>query len=85
MYANVTIKLPAQKAIFVPISAIYRQTGTGEDYIFTVINNIVHKNPVKRIATLKDKIAVKGLKVNQEIITLGKNKVHEGSKVTIKN
>ena len=85
MYANVSIKLPEQKAIFVPISAIYRQAGTGEDYIFTVINNIVHKNPVKRIATLKDKVAVKGLKINQEIITLGKNKVHEGSKVTIKN
>ena len=85
MYANVSIKLPEEKAIFVPISAIYRQAGTGEDYIFTVTNNIVHKNLINRIATLKDKVAVSGLKINQEIITLGKNKVHEGSKVKIKN
>ena len=85
MYANVSIKLPEQKVIFVPISAIYRQAGTGEDYIFTVTNNIVHKNLVNRTATLKGEVAVNGLTVNQEIITLGKNKVHEGSKVTIKN
>ena len=85
MYANVSIKLPEEKAIFVPISAILRQAGTGEDYIFTVVNNIVHKNPVNRLTTIKDKVAVSGLKTNQEIVTLGKNKVHEGSKVTIKN
>jgi len=85
MYANVSIKLPEEKAIFVPISAIYRQAGTGEDYIFTVTNNIVHKNPLNRITTIKDKVAVNGLKINQEIVTLGKNKIHEGSKVIIKN
>lgn len=85
MYANVSIKLPEEKAIFVPISSIYRQAGTGNDYIFTVNRNIVHQNSINRITTINDKVAVTGLNINQEIITLGKNKVHEGSKVTIKN
>ena len=85
MYANVSIKLPQEKAIFVPISAILRQAGTGNDYIFTVKNNKVIKNPVKRITTLEEKVAVSGLKINSEIVTLGKNKIHDGSIVTIKN
>ncbi|MBE9466995.1 MAG: efflux RND transporter periplasmic adaptor subunit [Bacteroidetes bacterium] len=85
MYANVSIKLPQEKAIFVPISAILRQAGTGNDYVFTVKNNKVIKNPVKRITTLEEKVAVSGLKINSEIVTLGKNKIHDGSTVTIKN
>lgn len=84
MYANVEIKLPEEKAIFIPLNSINRLSGTGIDFVFTVEKNIVHKKSIKRISNIGDKVAVEGLTKNQQIITLGKNKVDEGIKVRIK-
>jgi len=86
MYANVEIKLPETEDIFVPLNSIYRQPGTGNEYIFVIQkNNKVTRKPVKKGYNKGDSLTVKGLKPNQQIVVDGKNKLNEGDKVIVDN
>ena len=84
MYAKVIIELPKITAIFVTNEAIYRQPGTGSDYIFMVEGNSVTKIPVKRLYTVEELVAVDGIKPNETIVVAGKNKLRDGMEVEIK-
>ena len=84
MYAKVLIELPKITAIFVTNEAIYRQPGTGNDYIFMVKGNSVTKIPVKRLYTVEELVAVDGIKPNETIVVAGKNKLRDGMEVEIK-
>lgn len=83
MYARVNLILPEQEAVFVPLEAIYRQTGTGNDYVFRIENNKAQRLPVKRIYNLNDQVAVTGIDSGISIAIAGKNKLKEGSVVKI--
>lgn len=85
MYAKVKIKLPEEKAVFVPIESIYRQPGTGNDYVFVVEKNIVKRIPVTRKYTLNDLVAVDGIIAETTIAVGGKSKLVDGFKVVIKD
>ena len=84
MYSKVKIKLPKEKAVFVPIESIYRQPGTGNDFVFVVENNVVKRIPVTRKYTLNELAAVDGIKAETTIAVGGKSKLIEGIKVEIK-
>lgn len=84
MYAKVNLILPEQDAIFVPLEAIYRQTGTGNDFVFEIKNNQAHRIAVTRLYTINDQVAVSGIKKGITIAVGGKNKLNEASKVEIK-
>ncbi len=85
MFASVKVQLPATKGVVVPLSAVYRLPGTGNDYIYTVRDNITRRIPVKRVTTLDDKVVITGIDAGMEIILAGKNKVSEGTQVVIRN
>lgn len=85
MYAKVHIRLPEQEATFVPNESIYRQPGTGKDYVFEVDQNIVTKTAVKRRYTLNDLVAVDGIEPDQTIVVAGKSKLRDGMPVEIKD
>src|SRR6056297_2750839 len=75
MYANVEIKLPETEDVFVPLNSIYRQPGTGNEYVFVIQNdNTVTRKPVEKGYNKGDSLTVKGLKPNQQIVVDGKNK-----------
>jgi len=84
MYAKVNLVMPEKEAVFVPLEAIYRQPGTGNDYVFQVKNNKAHRIKIQRIDNLNDKVAVKGIGPEITIAVAGKNKLSEGSMVKIK-
>lgn len=84
MYAKVNLILPEQEAVFVPLEAIYRQTGTGNDFVFRIVNDEAKRIPVKRTFHLDDKVGVTGIEPGITIAVSGKNKLIEGSKVEIK-
>jgi membrane fusion protein (multidrug efflux system) len=66
----------------VPLNAIYRLPGTGEDFVFVVQqDNTVKRKPVKRVTTRGTLVLVKGVKANQTLATDGKNKLSDGSNV----
>jgi len=84
MYSKVSIELPETKAVFIPNESIYRQPGTGNDFVFIVKNNVANKTAIDRIYTVDDMVAVSGLEPNQSIVVAGKSKLSDGMRVEIK-
>jgi len=85
MFAFVDVKLPEIKSAVVPLRSIYRMPGTSEDYVFTVVNDTVHRVRVERVQTLGEYVAVNGVNAGTEIILEGKNRVNDGLKVKVSN
>lgn len=83
MYCQVEIPIAEQENVFVPLKAIYREAATGMDYVYTIENNAAKKNKIKRVYTKGDFVAVTGLSAGQKIVTEGKTKIQDGSKVKV--
>ncbi|MFC2152558.1 efflux RND transporter periplasmic adaptor subunit [Bacteroidota bacterium] len=83
MYAKVNIELPKIKAVFVPNESIYRQPGTGNDFVYIIKEDIARRIPIKRIYTVEELVAIKGLDPNESIVVAGKNKLSDGMSVVI--
>lgn len=85
MFANVTILLPEEEGLFLPMSAIARQPGTSQDYVFTVKDSRAVRTTVKRLYTLEGMVAVEGVAPGQQVIVSGKGKITEGAIVETQN
>ena len=84
MFARISVMLPNQKSVFVPMNAITKLPGTNELFVYVVENNTAKRIVVKQTETVNGEIAVTGIKPNQLVITEGKAKVRNGEKVNIK-
>jgi len=84
MFAKIHILLPEERGIQVPMNAIYRQPGTGNDYVFVVDNNIVSRKAVERVDTRGASLIIKGIEADKTLVLHGKNKLTDGVEVAIK-
>ncbi len=84
MFAKVHILLPEQEGIQIPMNAIYRQPGTGNDFVFVVDENKAIRKPVERLKTKGSFLIVEGINGGETIVVDGKNKITDGDKVEIK-
>ncbi len=84
MFARISITLPEQKAVFIPMNCIARSLGTGEEFVWVLKNNVANRVVIKRIYSSDDMIAVTGLNPNDMIIAEGKNRVANGQTVMVK-
>lgn len=84
MYAKAFIQLPETTNVFIPINSIYRQPGTGNNYVFVVQNKTVSKKPIQKLYTRGENVAVKGVRNNVKVVVHGKNKLNDGDQVIIK-
>ncbi len=74
MFAHVRIELNPIDAISVPLNAVYRQPGTGDDYLFVAENNIARRQKID-VLWMDDGVAgVNGINSGSMIITNGKEK-----------
>lgn len=86
MYANVELVLDKVTGLFVPLNAIYRQIGTGDDYLFVVdAENKVKRVLINRIQTIGDEVVVSGVSKGLRVVIDGKNKLNEGTVVKVSN
>ena len=86
MYADVTLNLNKTKDVFVPLDAIYRLPGTGEDFVFIVrSDSTVKRVKIKRLYNRDGMVAVSGVKDGQTIVITGENQLSDGDKVDIQN
>lgn len=86
MMAYVEIILPQEEAVFVPQKAIYRQPGTGRDFVFVVgPNEKVEKKSVQRITTRDQLVAVQGIPDKTRIVIQGKSRLQDGDQVIATN
>lgn len=84
MFARISIDLPKEKAVFIPLKCIGRTLGTGEEFVWVLKNSVANRVPVKRVHASGDMIAVVGLNPNDIVIAEGKNRVSNGQTVRVK-
>lgn len=86
MFAQVQLQLSQQQGVFVPLAAIYRLRGTGNDYVFVVQpDSTVRRIGITRGATQGKLIAIDALNPGDEVVLTGKNKLANGTQVAINN
>lgn len=86
MYCRVSISLKPTKGVFVPINALYRQQGTGDDFLYIVEqNNTVSRLKVTRGEAIDDLVVISELAANKRVVVDGKNKLNQGSSIEIVN
>lgn len=84
MYCRTAIEMPQATGVFVPVNAIYRQQGTGDNYVFIVNDdNTVTRQKITRGEALGTFIHIPELNENVTVVIDGKNKLDDGSKIEI--
>jgi membrane fusion protein, multidrug efflux system len=84
MFAHVKISLEPIEAVGIPMNSVYRQAGTAEDYVFIADNQKVRRQKVTKIMTDNSVVAVNEVKPGEQVVVSGKEKLSDGSVVTIK-
>lgn len=84
MYCRTSIEMPQTTGVFVPVNAVYRKQGTGDNYVFIVNNdNTVTMQKVTRGEALGTLIHVPELDENTIVVVDGKSKLVNGSIIEI--
>ena len=87
MYCNVSIEMPKRTGVFVPLNSIYRLAGTAEEYVFKVNEDgsTVSRIPVVRGEINSGNVRIEGdeIRDGDMIVSDGKNKLNDGSKINI--
>jgi membrane fusion protein, multidrug efflux system len=84
MFAHVVLQYQATKGVTVPVNAITRQAGQADEYLFVVENDKVKKVKIDRLWSDNAWVAVKGISAGDNVVTAGKEKLHDGSPIEIK-
>lgn len=84
MFAHVNIELTPVDAVFVPLNSVNRLSGTAEDFVFVTENGRVIRKKIEKLWTDNTLIAVEGINADDQVVTSGKEKLHEGSLIEIK-
>ena len=86
MFGRVSISMPQTTGVFVPVNALYRQQGTGEDYLFMVVDqNRVTRRKVTRGESKGNLIRIPEISADEYVVVDGKNKLDDGSPIEIVN
>lgn len=84
MFCRASLEMPQAKGVFIPINAIHRQQGTGEDFVFVVNeDNTVTRTKVTRGESQNKLIHIPELDKNSVVVIDGKNKLDENSTIEI--
>ncbi len=84
MFAKVKLNLGQGKALLIPAIAIIKQIGTDDKYVFVNHNNRAEKRLIKPGRVYDDQTEIlEGLKVGDELIVTGQNKLMENSSLKI--
>ena len=84
MFCRTSIELEKTSGVFVPMNAILRQQGTGEDFIYVVNdNNTVSRVPITRGETKDTFVQIPEFGKDIRVVIDGKNKLEEGSQIEI--
>jgi membrane fusion protein, multidrug efflux system len=84
MFAHVNIQFKSVQSVCVPSSAVYREPGVSNQYIFIADNNRAKKININPLWSNDSWIAVTGISEGQVVVTSGKDKLVDGSLIEIK-
>ncbi len=83
MFSRVKIAQRSQQAVFVPLQSIIHLSGTARDYVITIESDKPERIEIEKLYTIDNEVAVKGINENIFVITAGKSRVDEDSKIKI--
>lgn len=84
MFCRTAIEMPQSNGIFVPINALYRQPGTGEEFVFVVnVDNTVTRTKITRGESLGTLVHIPEIDANTIVVIDGKNKLNDDTKIEI--
>ncbi|PID29990.1 MAG: efflux transporter periplasmic adaptor subunit [Candidatus Cloacimonadota bacterium] len=85
MFGHVTLELDEKEGMFIPSNSIIHQSGTGQYYVYKLENNIAKRVDIKKISTKDDLTCITGLNKGDIVVTGGKYKIKDGTKVEVIN
>lgn len=87
MYCRTAILMPEATGVFVPVNALLRKQGTGDEYVFIVNddNRTVSRRKISRGIAKGNLLYIDGITAGERVVIDGKNKLDEGSAVEIAN
>jgi len=83
MFCRVKIAQRSQQAVFVPLQSIIRLSGTARNYVISLESNKPKRVEIEKLYTIDNEVAVKGINEDIFVITSGKSRVNEDSKIKI--
>ncbi|MEA3447553.1 MAG: efflux RND transporter periplasmic adaptor subunit [Bacteroidota bacterium] len=83
MYVRCIVDATQTSGVFVPIDAITRQQGAPYEHTYVVRGDSVIKQYINRLDTEGTIVRVDSVSAGDTIVTKGKNKLSNGSKITI--
>jgi len=83
MFANAKVMLPGtESGIFVPAKAVFYDSTTDANHIYTVVNGVAHLNVVQKGDTEGDSIRVlTGLTGNETVVTDNQASLYDGASI----
>lgn len=79
--AKVKIRLDIQKGVWIPLTAVL---SNGEDYVFTVQNDIARKRKVTILGVKGTQVFIEGMQSGEKLVVEGMKRLTDGDKVSIK-
>ncbi|MFN8209805.1 MAG: efflux RND transporter periplasmic adaptor subunit [Bacteroidales bacterium] len=83
MYAKASIILPEINSVSIPLNAINRQPGTGDDYVYVVRDGKARKVKIKTVWTEGATAGIRDLEPGETVVTAGREKLTDGSDIKI--
>ena len=84
MYAKINLEFGAQEALIIPSSALLKQEGTNQKYVFVEKDGIAEKKIVNTGRRYNDLVEIKsGLEAGENLIVAGQAKLMEGNMVEV--
>jgi len=86
MYARVTLKFGVNNRVVIPDTAVQKQTGSNDRYVFAIENGVAKYQKVELGQRLGDHYEIiSGVAPGQEVVTAGHTRLIEGTLVEIIN
>lgn len=86
MYARITLNFGTGKHIVISDTAVQKQSGSNDRYVFTVVDGIAKYNKVEVGQRLGDDYEIlSGINVNDVVVTAGQSRLIDGINVEIIN
>jgi len=83
MYVRCIVDAGQRGGIFVPMDAVFRQSGTPEEYVWLVKKDSVIRQQIRRIGTRGERIIVDSVADGDTVVVKGKSKLENGCKIKI--
>ncbi len=84
MFVKAVMNFGIKNTVVIPAISLLKQTGTNDRYVFVNNNGKARKVPVEIGEVFDDKIEIlKGLKIGDQLLVAGQNKVEDGVEIQI--